>query len=135
MPELFHIAAFWAVVVVAIRLAVCFPQSMLARFLFSHHGPRPVRGESQADYFLRCARFAWGWLMQAGFLLLIGWVGIQWDPSLLDSLYLIVLWAVVVPVLGTMAMLAALFAVGRSLWARWTGRANSTSSASHAGQA
>jgi hypothetical protein len=135
MPEFVHIAAFWAVVVVAIRLAVCFPQSMLARFLFSHHGPRPVRDESQAGYFLRCARFAGSWLMQAGFLLLAGWVGIQWDPSLLDSLYFVVLWAVVVPVLGGMALLAALFAVGRSLWARWTGRANSPSGASHAGQA
>ena len=135
MPELFHIAAFWAIVVVAIRLAVCFPRSILARILFSHHGPLPVRGESQADYFLRSARFAGSWLMQAGFLLIVGWAGIQWEASLLDSLYFLVLWAVVVPVLGSVALLAALFAVGRSLWTRWADRASSTSSSSHAGQA
>jgi hypothetical protein len=135
MLELFHIAAFWAVVVVVIRLAVCFPQSILARFLFSHHGPLPVRGESPADYFLRCARFAGGWSLQAGFLLFVGWACIQWDPSLLDSLCFVVLWAVVIPVLGSMALLAALFAVCRSLWARWLGRARSPSGSPHAAPA
>ena len=73
--------------------------------------------------------------MQAGFLLIVGWAGIQWEASLLDSLYFLVLWAVVVPVLGSVALLAALFAVGRSLWTRWADRASSTSSSSHAGQA
>jgi hypothetical protein len=135
MPELLHIAAFWAVVVVVIRLAVCFPQSLLARFLFSHHGPLPVRGESQAAYFLRCARFDASWFMQAVFLFVVGWVALQWDASPVNSLFFLVLWAVVVPALGGVALLAAIFAVGRSIWVQWLGPANSTSSSAHAGPA
>ena len=132
MSEFLHIAAFWVVLVVAIRLAVCFPQSLLARFLFSRHGPLPVRGESQADYFLRCARFCAQWFAQAAVLFVAGWVALQWDASLADSLYFLVLWTVVVPVLGGTALLAALCALGRSLWARWTGRASSTTSSARA---
>lgn len=132
MPELFHIAAFWVVLVVAIRLAVCFPRSLLARFLFSRHGPLPVRGESQADYFLRCARFGAGWFAQAAGMFVAGWAALQWDASLADSLYFLVLWTAVVPVLGGVALLAALFAFGRSLWARWSGRASSTAGSARA---
>ena len=118
MPEFLHIAAFWAVVVVATRLAVCFPQSLLARVLFSRHGPVPIRGESQADYFLRCARFFANWFGQAVMLFITGWAVLQWNAALAGSLYFLVLWAVVVPVLGGVALLAALFAIGRTLWAR-----------------
>ena len=124
MSEILRIAAFWVVVVVAIRVAVCFPQSLLARCLFSHHGPLPVRGESQADYLLRCARFGAGWFAQAAVLFVAGGVALQWNASLADSLYFLVLWTVVVPALGGMALLASLFAFGRSLCARWSRRAS-----------
>jgi hypothetical protein len=58
MPELLHIAAFWAVVVVVIRLAVC------------------------------CLPFR------------RRWVALQWDASLVNSLFFLVLSAVVIPALG-----------------------------------
>jgi len=134
-PELLHIATFWAVVVLAIRLAVCFPQSLLARILFSRHGPVRARHESQADYFLRCARFAGSWSMQAGFLFIVGWAVVQWDASLLDSLYFLVLWAVVVPAVGSVALLAALFATGRWLCVWRADRENSRAGPSRAGHA
>ena len=118
MRQLFHIAAFWVVVVVTIRLAVCFPRSLLARIFFSEFGPTPIRGEAKSDYLLRCARFACSWSMQAAFLFVVGWVALDWDASLADSFYFLVLWAVTIPVLGGIALLASLWALGRSLWTR-----------------
>lgn len=135
MRELVHIAAFWVVVVVAIRVAVCFPHSLPACILFSRLGPLPLRGEPQALYLLRCARFGGSWFLQAVVLFGAGWVALRWDASLADSLFFLVLWAVVVPLLGGVALVAALFARGRSVWARRFGRASSASSSAHAAQA
>jgi hypothetical protein len=39
MRQLLHIAAFWVVVIVTIRVAVCFPHSLLARVFFATYGP------------------------------------------------------------------------------------------------
>ena len=127
MRQLFHIAAFWVVVVVAIRAAVCFPHSLLARIFFSQFGPAPIRGEAKSNYLLRCARFGGSWFMQAVFLFLVGWVALDWDASLADSLYFLVLWAVTIPVLGGVALLASLWALARSLWVRRFGGARSAS--------
>jgi hypothetical protein len=118
MRELFHIAAFWVVVVVTIRLAVCFPRSLLARILFSEFGPAPNRGETKSDYLLRWARFAASWFIQAAFLFLVGWLVLDWEASLADSLYFLALWAVTIPVLGGIALLALLWALARWLWTR-----------------
>jgi hypothetical protein len=126
MPQLFHIAAFWIVVVVTIRLAVCFPRSLLARVFFSQFGPVPIRGEAKSDYLLRCARFGGSWFMQAAFLFVVGWVALDWDASLVDSLYFLVLWAVTIPMLGGIALLASLWALARLLWVRRFGGVRST---------
>ena len=126
MRQLFHIAAFWVVVVVAIRAAVCFPNSLLARVFFSQFGPVPIRGEAKSSYLLRCARFGGSWFMQAAFLFVVGCVALNWHASLADSLYFLVLWAVITPMLGGVALLASLWALARSLCVRRFGGARST---------
>ncbi len=135
MRQLLHIAAFWLVVVVAVRLAVCFPRSLLARILFLRLGPVPLRGEARADYLVRCAGFSISWFMQAAFLLVAGWVALWWDALLSDSLVFVVLWAVVVPLLGSASLLAAFLAFARSIWLRRFSRTHATSSSAHAAQA
>jgi hypothetical protein len=129
MRQLFHIAAFWIVVVVAIRAAVCFPHSLPARIFFSEFGPVPIRGEAKIDYLLRCARFGASWFMQAAVLFVLGWVALDWHASFADSLYFLVLWAVTIPVLGGVALLASLWALARSLWIRRFGGGRSTQAA------
>ena len=126
MRQFFYIAAFWVVVVVTIRLAVCFPRSLLARVYFSEFGPAPIRGETKSDYLLRCVRFGGGWFIQALFLFVVGWIALGWQASLADSLYFLVLWAVIIPVLGSVALLGSLWALARLLWIRRSGGARST---------
>src|ERR1700674_4227800 len=116
MRQLFHIAAFWVVVVVAIRAAVCFPHSLLARIFFFQFGPVLIRGEAKANYLLRCARFGGSWFMQAAFLFVIGWVGLEWHAGRAVSLYFLGLWAVIILVAGGVALLASLWALPCSLW-------------------
>ena len=126
MRQFFYIAAFWVVVVVTIRLAVCFPRSLLARVYFSEFGPAPIRGETKSHYLLRCVRFAGGWFIQASILFVVGWIALGWQASLADSLYFLVLWAVIIPVLGSVALLGSLWAFARLLWIRRFGGARST---------
>jgi hypothetical protein len=126
MRQLFQIAAFWVVVVVAIRAAVCFPHSLVARIFFSQFGPVPVHGEAKSNYLLRCAGFGGSWFMQAAFLFVLGWVALDWHASLADSLYFLVLWAVIIPVLGGVALLVSLWALACSFWVRRFGGAHST---------
>ena len=104
MRQIFYIAGFWIVVIVAIRLAVCFPQILLARVFFAEFGPTPIRGEAKSAYLLRCARFGGSWSMQALLLFGVGWLAVAREPSLADSPYFVVLWAVVIPILGTAAL-------------------------------
>jgi len=131
MPELLHIAAFWLVVVVVIRVAVCFPNSLLARILFSRHGPVPVRDEPKTEYLFRCARFRGSWCAQALFLFVGGWVMLSWEPSLADSLSFLVLWAVVIPSLAALALLGSLSALAFWFWLKHFSRIHSA----HAPQA
>ncbi len=119
MSELLHIAAFWLVVVVIIRIAVCFPNSLLARLIFSRHGPVPLRDEPKTEYLLRCARFRGGWFAQAVILFVGGWVALTWDPSLADSLSFLVLWGIVVPSLAALALLGFLFALASWFWLKY----------------
>ena len=65
MRQLFFIVAFWIVVVVAMRLAVSFPRSLLARVFFTPFGPEPSRGETRSDYLARRARFGSSWFLQS----------------------------------------------------------------------
>jgi hypothetical protein len=121
MRQLFYIVAFWIVVVVTIRLAVSFPRSLLARVLFTEFGPTPLRGEPKSDYLLRCARFGGSWFVQALNLFVVGWIALSWNVALADSLYFLVLWAVVIPLVGSGALLVSLCALSRCLWLRWFG--------------
>jgi len=109
-------AVFWVIVIVAIRLAVCFPRSLLAHILFWRLDPAPERGEPEAGYRLRWARFGFGAFAQAALLFLVGGAALGWDVTLEESLHFVVLWAVVVPLLGVAALAAALWSIGRALW-------------------
>ena len=125
MRQFFYIAAFWVVVVVTIRLAVCFPKSLLARVYFAEFWPAPIRGETRPDYHLRCVRFGGSWFIQASILFVVGWIALGWEASLADSLYFLVLWAVIIPALGGVAFLGSLWALARWLWIRRFGTARS----------
>ncbi len=116
MRHLVYMASYWLVVFVAIRLAVCFPRSLLARILFFPIGPTRIRGESQSAYLVRWARLAMGWSIEAAVLLVVGWLAVQCDASLLESLSFAVLWAVVIPLLGAASLTAALLTMLRSIW-------------------
>jgi hypothetical protein len=122
MRQLFFIVAFWIVVVVAMRLAVSFPRSLLARVFFTPFGPEPLRGEARPEYLLRCARFGASWFAQAIALFAGGWIALEWHPALADSLFFLVLWAAVIPLLGTAALIVSLYALGRCFWIRTFGR-------------
>lgn len=120
MRQLLYIVVFWTVVVVTTRLATYFPDSLLARVLFMHFGPTPIPGESKAGYLSRCVRFAGNWFAQALLLWTAGWAALQWDPTLADSLYFLALWAVVIPLIGSAALLVSLYALSRCMWLRWS---------------
>ena len=107
---------FWIVVLVAIRLAVCFPQSLLAHVLFTRIGPARARAESEADYLLRWCRFGLSWVLQASSVFAAGYAAVQWDPSWLDSLLFAVSWAVIVPLLAIGAGVIAATAFARWIW-------------------
>ena len=121
MRQILFIAEFWIVVIVAIRLAVCFPKSLLARVFFAQFGPVPVRGETRSTFLLRCARFAGSWFLQALILFVVGWVAAGWEATLVESPYFLVLWAVVIPILGAVALLASLCVLARWFWIRRSG--------------
>ena len=122
MRQLFFIVAFWIVVVVAMRLAVSFPRSLLARVFFTTFGPEPILGETKANYLLRCARFGASWFAQSLVLFAAGWLYLAWQPALADSLFFMVLWAVVIPLLGGAALIVSLCTLSRGLWIRSFGR-------------
>jgi len=135
MRQIVHIAAFWVVVIVAIRLAVCFPRSVLAHVLFSRIGPMRVRGESEVDYFLRWVRFGMSSFAQAALLFVAGWAALQLEATLFDSLVFAVLWVVVIPLLGVSALLVAFSAFARSLWVRRLSHSKLTFRSPHEPQA
>jgi hypothetical protein len=122
MRHLVDIVAFWAVLFVAIRLLAQFPDSLLARVMFSQQGPLPIRGEARSDYLLRWSAYWGGWLTEVLVVFGTGWVALRWDASLGDSMVFLVFWAVVVPLLGGVAILGALFAFAASCWIRRFGR-------------
>ena len=122
MRQLFFIVAFWIVVVVAMRLAVSFPKSLLARVFFTPFGPEPLRGEPRPDYLLRWARFGASWFAQSLVLFAAGWIALEWNPNLADSLFFLVLWAVVIPLLGGGSFVVSLYALCRCIWIRSFGR-------------
>jgi hypothetical protein len=119
MRQIIYCTAFWVAVVIAIRLAVCFPKSLLARILFSRHGPIPGPREARSAFSLRLARFYAGWTLQCTALFALGATALDHWPILVESLYLTVLFLVVIPVLGALACAAALLASTRALWLFW----------------
>jgi hypothetical protein len=116
MRHIVYIGAFWVVVIIAIRLAVCFPHSLLARFLFSRVGPTRTHGESESRYLLRWAGAGASWFVQAALLFAAGGVSLLWDPLLFESLEFAVLWVVVVPLIAAGALILAVAALARSAW-------------------
>ena len=116
MRQLVYSAAFWFALVVAIRLAVCFPRSLLARLLFSYHGPVPDRGESEWAFRFRRARFFAGFALQCALLLALG--ALTRDRISSESLYLAVLLDAVIPALACLFVAAGLVETARALWRR-----------------
>lgn len=114
MTEALHVALFWLAVVIAVRVAVCFPTSLFARVLFSRHGPARGRDEPEADFLRRLARCHGGWLAQSAGAFGLGSLALAWEPSLGDSLYFLVLWAAVIPALALAALVATLRALVRA---------------------
>lgn len=124
MSQTVHIVLFWIIVIAAIRVVVWFPDSLPARILFARQGPVRGRGESDADFLLRCARFHGGWFAQAALLFVAGWAAQAWNPAFAESLPFMVLWAAVIPALGTFALASAAVDLGRSIVARWRAQAH-----------
>jgi hypothetical protein len=135
MRQFVDIAVFWAVVLVGICVLARFPGSWLARILFARLGPLPIRGELRSRYLLRWALFGAGWFAQATLVLAIGAVALHLQPWLAESLYFLVFWVVVVPLLATVALSGSLLAVGAALWRRYIGAERRAGSPSHAVQA
>jgi hypothetical protein len=113
MRLLLQIVAFWLVVVIAVRVAVCFPRTRFARILLAELGPLRIRGEREVDFRLRCARHSASWFAQAAVLFAAGWLLLRWSAGLEDSAPFVALWAITVPLIGIGALLAALIDFGR----------------------
>jgi hypothetical protein len=135
MRPFVDIAVFWAVVLVGICLLARFPGSWLGRIVFARLGPLPIRGELRSRYLLRWALFGAGWFTQAILVLAIGAVAFRLQPWLAESLYFLVFWGVVVPLLATVALSGSLLAVGAALWRRYIGAERRAGSRSHPVQA
>ncbi|HVO87959.1 MAG TPA: hypothetical protein VMV45_05425 [Casimicrobiaceae bacterium] len=118
MPQLLHSVAFWIAIIVAARVAVCYPHSAFSRFLLSRIAPTRSAGESRRCYRMRCASLAVGWFAQAAVLVSLGWVALRFDASLADSLYFMVMWIAVVPAVATCALLVALSSLALALLTR-----------------
>ena len=129
------IMVFWAVVIVAIRVLVHLPNSVLARVVFSQQGPLPIRGEPRSEYFLRWAAFWRGWLVQAVCMFGAGWVALRWEASLGDSLVFLVFWGVVVPLLGGVAFSGIVFTLAAAWWIRRFGRERNSRNSAPSAQA
>jgi hypothetical protein len=126
MRLLFQIVAFWLVVVIAVRVAVCFPRSLLARVLFYDLGPLRRRGEREVDFRLRRAGHSVSWFAQAALLFTAGWLLLRWNTALVDAAPFLVLWAIIVPLIGTGALVAALVDLGRVVLLRRRERTRTT---------
>ena len=135
MRQFVDIAVFWAVVLAGICVLARFPESWLGRVLFTRLGPLPFRGEVRSRYLLRWGLFSAGWFVQAILVLAIGAAARRLQPWLAESLYFLVLWAVVVPLFAGVALSGAVLAVGAALWRRYLGAERRAGSRSHAVQA
>lgn len=113
MNEILQIAAFWLVVIVVVRIAVCFPGTLLARILFCRLDAVRLPREPQASFLLRRARVAAGWVAQCAGVALAGYASARVDASLDDSLPFVVLWAVVAPFVGAGWLASALVALAQ----------------------
>jgi len=121
MREFVSIAVFWIIVLAGIFVLARFPQSWLGRVLFTRLGPLPIRGESRSRYLLRWAAYAAGWFVQTVLVLGIGAIAVQLHPWLAESLYFLVFWAIVVPLLASAALIVSVLAVAAALWRRYVG--------------
>ena len=127
MRPFVDIAVFWAVVLAGICVLARFPESWL--------GPLPIRGEVRSRNLLRWGLIGAGWFVQAILVLAIGAAALRLQPWLAESLYFLVFWAVVVPMLAAVALAGALLAVGAAVWRRYIGPERHAGRRSHAIQA
>jgi hypothetical protein len=121
MTFLARVVIFWVIVIAAISLLRLFPQSLPGRLLFSEHGPRPCRGEARSRYMLRRATYWAGWVLQCAFVFGAGFVLAREIPALAEALWFTVLWLVVAPALGAIAVLCSLVALAASGMAKMIG--------------
>ena len=127
MQEFANIAVFWVIVLAGICALARFPQSWLGHLLFARLGPVPVRGESRSRYLLRWGSYGASWFVQAVVVLGIGAIALQLQPWLAESLYFLVFWAIVVPLLAIGALTVSVLAVSAALWRRYVGAERATS--------
>lgn len=106
-----HVVVFWVLVIAAISILRLFPDSLTARVMFSHQGPKPQRGEPRSRYMLRWAGYWGGWVGQCALVFAACWLAASWHPELAEALWFLVFWVVVVPALAAVAAFAALFAL------------------------
>jgi len=121
MHEFFNVAVFWIVVFAGICIIARFPESWLGRMLFTRLGPLPVRGETRSRYLLRWAIYCASWFVQAVLVLGLGAFALELQPWLAESLYFLVFWAIVVPLVAIVALTASLVAMAGALWRRHLG--------------
>jgi len=106
-----HIVIFWVAVIAAISILRLFPESFMARLVFSRQGPGPRGGEARSRYMLRWAGYWGSWIGQCALVFAACWLAASWRPELAESLWFLVFWVVVVPVLALVAAFASLFAL------------------------
>ncbi|HEV3238987.1 MAG TPA: hypothetical protein VG429_01180 [Casimicrobiaceae bacterium] len=121
MRQFIEIAAFWAIVLVAICVLSRYPESWPGRILFARLGPLPQRREPRSRYLLRWSLYCASWFVQAVVVLAIGWAVLRLNSSLYASLFFQVFWLAVVPLLAAVALLASLVTLTAAVWRRHLG--------------
>jgi hypothetical protein len=121
MSFLTHVVVFWMLVIAAISILRLFPSSYTARTLFSRQGPQPRAGEPRSRYLLCWAGYWGSWVGQCVLVFGACWVLASWRPEVVESLWFLVFWVVVVPALAAVASFAGLVALVASTKARVVG--------------
>ena len=115
------LAGFWVIVYAEVWLLARFPNSRVSRLAFSWQGPISVAGERKSEYLFRWAVCALGWLAQIAFVFAVGYLIAWWRPWIQDEWWFLAIWAFALPLLGGIAILGALGATLRALWAKLIG--------------
>ncbi|HSS70121.1 MAG TPA: hypothetical protein VLQ46_05645 [Casimicrobiaceae bacterium] len=121
MSFLTRIVVFWMIVIATISMLRLFRDTLPARLAFARLGPLPHGGEARSRYLLRWAAYWGSWVAQCALVMAAcGFLGSR-VAGLGESLWFLVLWAVVVPALAAIASLGCLAALLAAVKARWLG--------------